>query len=129
VIVGFTGSRQGMTQAQREAVVEVLMEATEAHHGDCVGADREFHEICEELGIDVVLHPPTDPKLRAWCHATRVEEPRPYLERNRQIVKAAELMVATPKEKVEPPPSRGQGTWSCIRYARKLKRELLVVFP
>jgi hypothetical protein len=49
--IGFTGTRHGMTPAQRHAVSQLIAElaagaAFTAHHGDCVGADAEFHDLC-----------------------------------------------------------------------------------
>ena len=29
-----------------------------AHHGDCLGADAEFHELCRETGLKIHVHPP-----------------------------------------------------------------------
>jgi hypothetical protein len=60
--VGFTGTSCGMTEFQREAVAAALREVGdvgEAHHGDCLGADAEFHALCGELGTPVVIHPPS----------------------------------------------------------------------
>jgi len=137
VVLGFTGTRQGMTdeQARRiEKIVEKLVGkksgVAEAHHGDCVGGDEEFHDICRFFKIDVVLHPPTNDKLRAFCQgAVRVEEPQPYLTRNVIIVNTCNLLLAAPKEDSEPLPARGQGTWSTIRYARKTDCLLRIVWP
>lgn len=131
IVVGFTGTQVGMTNPQkekvREVLLDVLMDSVFAHHGDCIGADAEFHEICDVLGIPIILHPPTDPKKRAWCEgSTRVLLPRPYLERNRDIVKASTDMIATPKEFTE---QLRSGTWSTVRYSRKCKRRLHLILP
>lgn len=130
IIVGFTGAREGLTPPQREFVRTWLTERepTEAHHGDCVGGDEQFHGLCVDLGVPVVLHPPEDGKLRAYCQgAGRTEKAKPYLERNKEIVRAASVMIGCPKEGREPAPGRGQGTWSTIRYARKRGGEVKVV--
>jgi hypothetical protein len=132
VIVGFTGTREGMTPQQRQEVKELLLDGNvvEAHHGDCVGADEQFHSLCRGLGVPVVLHPPTDPRLRAYCDgAIRSEKARPYLDRNKDIVREASLLIATPKEGNEPPPGRGQGTWSTVRYARARYGRIIVIMP
>jgi hypothetical protein len=49
--VGFTGTRKGMTPQQRVAFAELVitLRPTQAHHGDCVGADAEFHHGCKAL--------------------------------------------------------------------------------
>jgi hypothetical protein len=130
VKVGFTGTRQGMTEVQCRHTAALLAGATEAHHGDCVGADEQFHELCLGLGVPVVLHPPIDDRLRAFClSATHTLEARPYLERNRDIVNICDLLIAAPKEADEPDPARGQGTWSTIRYARRVGRQMRLLWP
>lgn len=119
-IVGFTGTRAGMTRKQQAIVRAELVGAEMAHHGDCIGADAQFHAICLELGVPVTLHPPTNPKQRAWCQgAAYVMPAKPYLTRNKNIVDISTVLVGAPKEHLEPTPARGQGTWSTIRYARK----------
>ena len=130
-MVGFTGTRQGLTRDQRQALMELLEGAIEAHHGDCIGADAEFHQLALLAGVPIVIHPPEDNKQRAFCVGENVtmRRPKPYLVRNRDIVLAATIVAATPKESVEPKPGRGQGTWSTIRFARKIGRELRVIWP
>jgi hypothetical protein len=130
VIVGFTGTREGMTPLQLEHVELLMRMATEAHHGDCVGGDEQFHTIARKLGVPVVIHPPKDSKLRAFCEgAIKIEPPLEYLARNRRIVKAVDLLIGAPKEDNEPGVGRGQGTWSCIRHARNVHTTLVVVWP
>jgi hypothetical protein len=138
VIVGVTATREGLSPPQRAFIREYLEEhcppeliaenKVEAHHGDCVGGDEQFHEICLDLGIPVVLHPPEDPRLRAYCQgAIRSEKAKPYLERNKDIVRASTVLLGAPREKFEPPAARGQGTWSTIRYARQRSKPHIVI--
>jgi len=136
MIVGFTGTRQGMTEHQREQIHELLRTGgvSEAHHGDCVGADADFHELCVGLGIFVVIHPPINPKQRAYCKLAShrrgsTELPREYLQRNRDIVAQSDLLIGCPSESEEPAPQRGQGTWSTIRWARRFGHDVRVVWP
>ena len=130
MIVGFTGTREGMTQVQLSTVTRLLLGADEGHHGDCVGGDEQFHVICQELAIPIHLHPPEDDRWRAFCPgATRIEPPRPYLVRDRIIVDMVELLVAAPKEDEEPEPMRGQGTWYTVRYARRSIKPFRIVWP
>jgi hypothetical protein len=138
VIIGFTGTRSGMTAYQQAEVrdllahgwSEIILPATMVHHGDCVGADAEFHTIARGLGVAIVIHPPTDAKLRAFCTgAFEVRERKPYLERNKAIVEQTAFLIAAPKEPNEPRAGRGQGTWSTVRYARALGRPHIVIPP
>jgi hypothetical protein len=128
--VGFTGSRRGMSEAQERAVatfLEQMRELSEAHHGDCVGADAAFHGLCLARGVQVHVHPPTDPKHRAFCSGADSEAPaRGYQERNRDIVDASEALIATPGGFREVTRS---GTWATIRYAKKAGRPVFLVFP
>jgi hypothetical protein len=128
--IGFTGTRKGMTPWQREVVRRILLGASEAHHGDCEGADEEFHELALAGDIDVVIHPPEDPKLQANCPgALMVHPPKPYMARNRDIVNDTDLLVATPGNAREPRIKRGSGTWACVGIARRLGRRVLIVWP
>jgi hypothetical protein len=127
--VGFTGTRKGMTDQQKRVLRGLLklFDVEEAHHGDCVGADEDFYNICRALGIPmIVAHPPSIDTSRAWTESNRFRDPRPYLARNRQIVNDTELLIATPETDVEQVRS---GTWSTIRYARTKQRPIHIVLP
>lgn len=126
-VVGFTGTRHGMAAQQQEAVRRLVSHTyDEAHHGDCVGSDEMFHDIATDAGIRTVIHPPSLSGLRAWCEGDEVLAAKPYLDRNRDIVDACDLLVATPAEPEEQ--SRG-GTWYTIRYARTLGKPVVIVWP
>ncbi len=124
--VGFTGTRSGMTETQRDKITALLRElsATELHHGDCIGADADAHHIAQALGIPIIIHPPSDPKARAFCEgATKTHPSKAYLTRNKTIVEQTDALVAAPYG----PEQRRSGTWATIRHARKLKRSCYVV--
>lgn len=132
--VGFTGTHIGMTKEQWTGVMDWLFrhrnEIGEVHHGDCVGADTEFHGICLELGIPIVMHPPSDDRSRGFnTGALRVEEPQPFLKRDRAIVHETALLLATPAQPHEPKHSRAGGTWYTIRYARKQAQPVAIFWP
>jgi hypothetical protein len=127
LIVGFTGSRRGMTRHQREVVEQWLHEnrPDEAHHGLCVGSDEEFHWLCRDLGgVWIEGHPPTDPKLRAWLECDVLHPEKPYLDRDWDIVRAGGLLLATPRNR----PWKG-GTWRTIGFAHQVKRRTILVRP
>lgn len=123
--VGFTGSRRGMTEKQYSSLAALLRRLRPAtfHHGDCVGADAEAHQLAAGLGAELHVHPPVDPRLRAWCQADVLYPPAPYLTRDRQIVDAAQLLVACPAG----PEVVRSGTWATIRYARG-RVETIILF-
>lgn len=62
-------------------------------------------------------------RTRAWHCA--VLEPKPYLVRNKDIVNASEGMLAAPRG----PEELRSGTWSTIRYARKCRKKVLIMWP
>ncbi len=126
-VVGFSGTRKGMTERQYFMVRTILLNvgAIEIHHGDCVGADAQVHDFASDKGIRTVIHPPTNPELRAFCAGDEVLTARPYLARNRDIVDACTLLVAAPPDKYS---GRG-GTFSTLRYALKVDRDLIAVYP
>lgn len=126
--VGFTGTQRGMTVQQALSVKRLLrlFEWTHFHHGDCIGADAEAHEIAIERGLKIVLHPPEIDDKRAWKFSEDTRRPKPYLDRNHDIVDECWYMVAAPGEDVE---QLRSGTWATVRYARKLHRSLWLVLP
>lgn len=130
--VGFTGTRRGMTETQRTTVSDMLAKAPGAvvHHGDCVGADADFHAISAGLGHGIVIHPPDESRHRAFCRTDgfldEVLDPLPYLVRNRAIVRASAVLIATPFEASEQPTG---GTWFTIAYARQRNMPVRVVWP
>jgi hypothetical protein len=129
--IGFTGTQRGMTDQQRARVRAWLASyaaGNEAigHHGDCLGADAEFHEACIRLGIRVDVHPPDNPAKRAFCYGYRTLHPeKPYLARNRDIARCSQVLIAAPREPQEVTRS---GTWATVRAAVRLGRDV-VIFP
>lgn len=125
--IGFTGTREGMTDRQRTAFKALLIgHAGPFHHGDCVGADEQAAGLARDAGLRIIGHPPTDGRLRAHYPSDENFDPRPYLDRNRDIVDASRVVIAAPKEMAEA--AKG-GTWATIRYARKRGVALWVVLP
>jgi hypothetical protein len=117
-----------MTPQQVETVSGLfeLLGLTELHHGDCIGADADAHKLARACSARIVLHPPRLDRHRAWCHGDLVRDSYDYLTRNKHIVDDTSGLIATPKSAVEMTRS---GTWSTVRYARKLNRPVWIVFP
>jgi hypothetical protein len=128
VHIGFTGTQGGMTERQRQALSCALdeLQATVFHHGDCIGADAEAHDIAAAMGCEIVIHPPVTETNRAWKLAPRIHEPKPYLKRNKDVVRATEVLVAAPAQDIE---QLRTGTWSTVRFARKIGRAVWVILP
>lgn len=131
MILGFTGTRDGMSDAQFERIDKVLAAAKAkwpdltVRHGDCVGSDKEFHDLAMKFDIRIIIHPPTSPKLRAFCQGAAVTlKSKPYLERDRDIVLESDALIATPKSA-----DRIGGTWFTIKTAESMDKERLIIYP
>jgi hypothetical protein len=130
--VGFTGTARGMNLGQKlelHTLLEGLLSVHGTvvfHHGDCVGADAEAHKIAKEIGLRVVVHPPTNPRFRAYCTGDEIRSVAPYLDRNRAIVHESAILIATPAQRNEVLRS---GTWATVRTARKAERKVIILYP
>lgn len=127
--IGFTGTRHGMTWAQKQRVRAILEElkATAGHHGDCVGADEEFGDICQMLGMKIVTHPPLNEKHRAFAPSDEEWEPLPYRKRNGDIVHVSDALIAASKTETE---AIRSGTWMTVRISRRrTTKPILIVYP
>jgi hypothetical protein len=126
VKIGFTGTREGMSQAQKDALHLALVGATEFHHGDCIGADAEADVIARCVGVHVVIHPPSDPKLRAFCYqpGDGIWATDSYLNRDWDIVRVTDCLIAAPLTESETPRS---GTWATVRMAREADRPIAIL--
>lgn len=125
-----TGSRTGATIKQSRWLFKTLRDNGfhTIHHGACVGVDRLAHQQAMWLGINLVVHPPlADKHLAPECLQRKaypvpgssrrahvvVLSPKPYLDRDRDMVNAAQELLALPKGMPEP----HSGTWFTVKYA------------
>lgn len=140
--VSFTGSESGMTAEQKPRVRKLLSlyKPDLVIHGDCIGADEDFHVIALEIGVRCFrIRPGHDshgqsPK-RAHC-ADKYKRPgceclvfpsEPYLKRNDKIAADGQLLLATPDGFEEV--IIGSGTWATVRYAYKRSRSIEIIYP
>jgi hypothetical protein len=129
--LGFTGTQAGMTPAQKESVILFLegFAPQAVHHGDCIGADAEFHHFALNViaGVSVHIHPPKISSKRAFCKGGHFTYPtKDYLVRNVDIVEQSQELLATPKEFME---EQRSGTWYTIRQARKRRKAVNIIYP
>lgn len=132
--IGFTGTRKSMTKEQKSVVsyhlwVRTSLIGGEVHHGDCIGADVEFHRMAMRLKLEVFKHPAIEipPSYqRAYCEGGVELGAKDPLVRNRDIVDAVDVMIAAPAHSHEVLRS---GTWTTIRYAKRIGRHLIIVYP
>jgi hypothetical protein len=135
--IGFTGTRSGMSIAQIETLswkldrLLAVAKPSQARHGMCIGSDLDFHHLCRARGFFIIGHPgvghsgvSSTRALDCVCDLTLPE--KPYILRDHDIVEQSGLLLATPAGMAE---EKRSGTWTTVRYARKLKRPILIVFP
>lgn len=84
------------------------------HYGDCVGADKQAFGLATYLGFTTISHPPIDSSKRAFTKPDIELKPKEYLERNKDIVKASDILIACPHGAEV----MRSGTWSTFRYAK-----------
>ena len=128
--VGFTGTQRGLTPGQFRTVKRLLLDLspTDVHHGDCIGADSQFHDLVEVQGQACIhIHPPSYPKKRAHRVSLSVpRRPAAYMTRNQHIVNESNVLIVCPAERHEVTRS---GTWSTYRRAIKAKITIVLVLP
>jgi hypothetical protein len=128
MIIGFTGTRLGMNEKQKSYLHNYLTSLTDAkefHHGDCIGADEQAHDIARGLNINVYIHPPIVQFARAFKTGTMYPA-KSFIERNHDIVDSCDLLIATPNTRKE---KLRSGTWATVRYARKQHKAIKIIYP
>lgn len=126
--IGFTGTRDGMTEHQKWTVEAFLQhhKSDWVHHGSCVGADYDFHMIARRLGIKIKGHLPINTSLMAELDFDDENKPKPYLSRNADIVNETDYLIACPKEyEIK---FKG-GTWWTFHYAKKRGLPIIIIWP
>ena len=136
--IGFTGTRRGFNSAKADIIRKLLLSYSKKykevyfHHGDCVGADAQAHDIAESIdNISIIIHPPTKDKYRAYKR-TKMQFRRPigaYLKRDRDIVDECSVMIGVPLSKNYQIRS---GTWYTMNYTAQQikagkKKELYII--
>ena len=134
--VGFTGSRMGMSDYQKEELTKYLNRFyAESQlsdpgamflHGDAIGADAEAAAIASELNYFIEAFPSNQRIYRAFAAADIVHTPVEPLRRNRLIVQQCEVLIACPSTSTE---IMRSGTWMTIRYARNRNCRLILIKP
>lgn len=128
---GFTGTQQSLPYAQQSALEEVLSDLYNEdyvwmHNGDCIGADATAAQLWRDMDGKVHGHPPDIVWKRAKFQFDAQWEPKPYRQRNADIVLCSDILVACPKAMEE---ELRSGTWMTIRMARKSKVPIVIVWP
>ena len=141
VVLGFTGTRTGMSAAQKRTFAALVRELQPGtfRHGACVGADEDAAAIvraecplCRILAYPGVSARGGDNNehrsVKAIALSREVMPEETHFARNRRIVLGADLLVATPWQSEEPTASQG-GTWYTIAFARRQKCKVRIIWP
>lgn len=131
--LGFTGTRNGATEAQLETLIKLVkeLEPQEVYHGSCMGADAEFHYVVGRLfpGHRRNIYPSNSRSTRWYVEIADtdyVREPAKPLVRNQWIVDDADVLIGvspTPQEILR------SGTWATIRMARRKRIPIYIIMP
>lgn len=133
--LGFTGARNGLSEKQAGWLATYLKAnpPDKAAHGDCVGADAEFHDLVRWVCPNCKIHiwPSLSESLRAYKKGDVLYEPMKALDRDKLIVKFCNVFVGCPPTDYEITRS---GSWATLRMARNRFRkdsirELYLVYP
>lgn len=138
--IAFTGTQLGMTAVQRQAVARTMAnlfaEATDAvrfGHGDCIGADAEFHALAAYLmsknpRVAIEAFPCTVVGKRAYSPGVQlavIHPPKEPMARNKDLAVWAHVLIAAPKDPAGE--TIRSGTWSTVRRARKAGCRIFIV--
>lgn len=140
MIIGFTGSRDGLSDIQIAWLYKTFEAGKadgtikEVHHGACVGADEAVHVAALDNDVRVHAWPPTNPKyLAQQClnehPRVTVHPAMPYLNRDREIVHATKGLIALPKQNEQPPRMLWGGTWYTVDYAERTRKPVYICYP
>jgi hypothetical protein len=149
--VGFTGNHNiGFTDKQEKIFKDIILEFAnekdqiEFHHGDCIGADAEAHDIVQAYNtlfwktkipktkkqifprIIIEIHPPINPKARAFKQGDLTHSEKEYIQRNHDIVDTSDILIAIPSGYIE---KKRSGTWATIRYAIQQGVPIWIIYP
>lgn len=144
MILGFTGTRRGLTPAQLAALPSVIAALPDrVLHGGAIGADEQFDRWLLQHGMNpqhIHVLPCEAERERFWIERQYVEltvHPHPLhlrkvyatqkaLVRNELIARECDHLLACPAGMTE---ELRSGTWATVRYARKAGRALTILWP
>jgi len=134
LIIGFTGTRSGMSDKQKKEVAAELEELGcndpdvlyTILHGGCIGADIDFHDMCSLARKEVFpghsAKDPSDMKHRGeYPRADVIHDSQTHFKRNRDIVDRCDILIATPYND-----NQEGGTWYTINYALKKGKDVSI---
>lgn len=130
MIVGFTGTLQGPTSQQNDAMRKLFRKLAISRfvHGGAPGCDTIAHYAVRRRhpNILIEIHPGPFSGSTVWLPMGNCEiyPELPSLERDRVIVGRIQGLVAIPRTDRE---ELGSGTWSTVRYAREIGCPIYII--
>lgn len=132
MVVGFTGTREGMSARQMDQLRFILSALFSRqnvfHFGGAVGADTQAYSIARSYNYDIHWHPcpgvTRDPNEPEEFRDEVWNEVFPPLVRNKHIVQEGNLLIAAPETDREVLRS---GTWATVRYARQIFKPVIML--
>ncbi len=99
------------------------------HHGICVGADKQSHDLARVFDFKIKGHPPNSRRHLAdilWAEFDALAQSQGYIERNHAIVDETSSLIATPYTDNE---VQRSGTWATVRYAVGRGHDVTIIYP
>jgi hypothetical protein len=132
-----SGPSAGGTSAQMEIARYLItgpLRPVRLHHGDCIGFDAAMHQVVRNTNPScwIVVHPATVPiTRRAYCPGNEMWPLRPPLDRDDDIAREGDLLLAAVRHNTEFNSAglvrRGDGAWATIRRARRHRRPIWII--
>lgn len=140
MIVGFTGTRDGLTSIQKERLSWLFKGKFPFNrydtllHGGAAGADEIAHDMALAVDFSIEIYPCDTTRRKHWVDYRdtsgemyiTIHAVRDPLERNRIIANRCNHLIAAPFQMSE---VRRSGTWATIRYAREYSKSITIIFP
>lgn len=138
--IGFTGSRKGPTPEQAHCLHEYLkamidvVKVESFHHGCAIGADEVaaiyVHTIRGAFDHPLIVGHPCNLIPQTSDFALELSDEKhpvaPPLERNRDIVRLTDILLACPSGMAE---ELRSGTWATIRHAKRFNKPVMMFWP
>jgi hypothetical protein len=132
MIVGFTGTRQGMTDEQLVKFGLILPDAMMVFkHGAAIGADEQAAACVRGKSpkTHITAYPSnigSQTSEEAIAISDTVLPPDQPLKRNRDIIEMSDVLIAAPAGMTE---ELRSGTWATVRLARRIRQRIIFVWP
>lgn len=129
--IGFTGTREGMSDRQSTALAKLLANFAATSqivyllHGGCHGSDEAARDAAIVLGVKTICYPgDVTQYVNNITINFECKQPIDYLTRNGIIVEQCDILIAAPLDMV---PQRRGGTWYTIRKAQEYNKPCVIL--